>query len=64
MMWLVVVVRLHHIFQGILMPGAQPLDHLKAEFTQEALGNLQGEQNAKLIENKLGKLWQKFDKVS
>ena len=39
------------------------MDHLKAEFTQEALGNLEGEKDVKHVQRKLNKLWKKFVKV-
>ena len=40
------------------------MDHLKAEFTQEALGNLQGEKDVKHVQKKLNKLWKKCVVVS
>ena len=51
-------------FQGILLPGSRLMDHLKAEFTQEALGNLQGEKDVKHVQKKLNKLWKKCVVVS
>lgn len=39
------------------------MDHLKTEFTQEALGNLQGEKDVKHAQKKLNKLWKKSVKV-
>ena len=39
------------------------MDHMKAEFTQEALGNLEGEKDVKHVQKKLNRLWKNCKKV-
>jgi hypothetical protein len=50
-------------FQAILPPGAKPADHLQADFTDEAMGSLEGSSNEKVVRKKMNKIWKKGVKV-
>lgn len=49
--------------QAMMDPGQTPADHLKVDFTEEALGNLEGSKNKKTLQKQLKKLWKKGVKV-
>ncbi|XP_060577769.1 transient receptor potential cation channel subfamily M member-like 2 isoform X4 [Ruditapes philippinarum] len=48
---------------AILPPGAKPADHLQADFTDEAMGSLEGSSNEKVVRKKMNKIWKKGVKI-
>ncbi|XP_060580659.1 transient receptor potential cation channel subfamily M member-like 2 isoform X2 [Ruditapes philippinarum] len=48
---------------AILPPGAKPADHLQADFTDKAMGSLEGSSNEKVVRKKLNKIWKKGVKI-